>query len=293
MEPMRQQAITDERWSEVDTGLLVRRLSESRHSQAPAAAQQAVLARTVREEVVPRLLMAHWPERQARGVVPQQPGAEQVGQLVNIVLQGSQAEVAAYVDAISDGGVPTESLLLDLLTPTARLLGEMWENDTCTFSDVTLGLMRLANVMRQLDRASSGDSKPSSTGPSALLVQMPGEQHGFGLAMVVHFFRRAGWTVRQAPVVTSADLIGLVQNTWFGIVGVSVACSDRIEALATDIRAIRRHSRNRAIGVMVGGPPFIAHPQLAAMVGADATAADGRQAVQQAQSLIGLLARKR
>jgi methanogenic corrinoid protein MtbC1 len=40
---------------------------------------------------------------------------------------------------------------------------------------------------------------------------------------------------------------------------------------------------------MVGGPVFLAHPELVAMVGADATAADGRQAVQQAQRLLMLI----
>ncbi len=187
--------------------------------------------------------------------------------------------------------MPVESLFLSLLTPTARRLGVMWEEDTCDFSDVTLGVLRLRNVMRLLSRAFSGDYDTGLSGPSALLAQMPGEQHGLGLAMVVQFFRRAGWHVREEPVVTSADLIGIVRNQWFGVIGLSVACSDRLEALATDIRAIRRHSRNPAIGILVGGPPFIAHPQLATMVGADATAVDGRQAVLQAQSLLSLLAR--
>ena len=292
-EPMRQLPTIDES-CDVDTGVLVRRLSDDRRSRpvAPRGGPRAVLTRTVHDEVIPRLLMARLPQPLARAAAQQeQPRAEQVDQLVNMVLQGTQTEVTAYVEMMRDSGVPTESLLLDLLTPCARTLGQMWEDDTCTFSDVTLGLVRLANVMRLLGHAFSGDCEQQRAGPSALLVQMPGEQHGFGLAMVAQFFRRAGWNVRQEPMVTSADLIGLVQNHWFGITGISVACSDRIEALAADIRAIRRHSRNRSIGVMVGGPPFLAHPQLANMVGADATAADARQAVRQAQNLISLLAR--
>ena len=40
---------------------------------------------------------------------------------------------------------------------------------------------------------------------------------------------------------------------------------------------------------MVGGPVFVAHPELAAYVGADGTATDGRQAVLQAESLLALL----
>lgn len=295
MAPMRQQPITDESWTEGEAIQLVRALAGSKRKQQADGAgdtRHAVLTRTVEDEVIPRLLMARRPQKIARAASESRHAdAEQVARLTELVIGATQTEATAFVEAIRDGGASIENLFLELLSPTARRLGAMWEDDTCSFSDVTIGLLRLGNVMRLLSRAFAGDYDPKRAGPSALLAQMPGEQHGFGLAMVVHFFRRAGWNVRQEPVTTSADLIGLVQNNWFGLVGLSVACSDRIESLAADIRAIRKHSRNRSIGIMVGGPPFIAHPQLATMVGADATAADGRQAVGQAQSLVSLLAR--
>ncbi len=297
MASMRQQPATKESWSELDAEIVTGRVPEMRRMAdclAWPASRQAVLTRTVENEVIPRLIMARRRPHMAHAACEvERPCQEQVDRLVGLVLHGGQPDAAAYVEAMRDGGTPTETLFLDLLTPAARQLGQMWEDDTCTFSDVTIGLVRLSNVMRLLSHAFAGDDQPLRAGPSALLVQMPGEQHGFGLTMVAHFFRRAGWNVRQEPVPTSADLIGVVRDAWFGIVGISVACSDRLELLAQDIRAIRRHSRNRAVGIMVGGPPFVAHPQLAAMVGADATAADGRQAVQQAQSLVSLLAREK
>jgi methanogenic corrinoid protein MtbC1 len=40
---------------------------------------------------------------------------------------------------------------------------------------------------------------------------------------------------------------------------------------------------------MVGGKVFLEHPELAALVGADATAYDARQACAQAESLLALL----
>ncbi len=293
---MRSQPGIDESWTEAEAMRAVRGLSGGqRHARAPADPAQRrhdVLARAVQDEVIPRLLLARRPQVVA-GAESARPGSGQVSHLVSLVLGGGQAEPAAFVDAMRDGGTGVETLLLELLTPAARLLGAMWEDDTCTFSDVTLGMLRLGNVMRLLGRAFAGDLAPQAAAPGALLVQMPGEQHGFGLAMVVQFFRRAGWRVRAEPVVTSAELADLVRAQSFALVGISVSCSDRLESLAADIRAIRRHSRNRAVGIMVGGPPFVAHPQLAAMVGADATAVDGRQAVNEARCLVGLLAATR
>ena len=58
------------------------------------------------------------------------------------------------------------------------------------------------------------------------------------------------------------------------------------EALAL----LRSESRNRGVGVMVGGRLFAEKPELANAVGADATATDGRQAALQAETLLALLA---
>ncbi len=297
MPSMKQQAENEGDWSSAEAAQITRafiRVVRNETAAAPAAeARRDTLTRAVVDEVIPRLLLARRPQRLARAAIDSAVAeSDQVARLVCLVLEGSQAEASAYVGALSDGGVPVELLLLDLLTPTARRLGTMWEDDDCSFSDVTMGLLRLGNVMHLLSHAFTEGAAVRS-GPSVLLAQVPGEQHGFGLAMVVQFFRRAGWNVRQEAAPSRDLLCGIVEDQWFGLVGLSVACSDQMDQLVVDIREIRRASRNRAIGVMVGGPPFVAHPQLAAMVGADATAVDGLQAVRQAHSLVSLLARER
>jgi methanogenic corrinoid protein MtbC1 len=43
------------------------------------------------------------------------------------------------------------------------------------------------------------------------------------------------------------------------------------------------------VAVMVGGPVMVANPEAAGLVGADATAADGRYAVLQAERLFDAL----
>ena len=46
--------------------------------------------------------------------------------------------------------MPLELLFLRLLAPAARRLGELWEGDLCTFTDVTIGLSHLQQVLREL-----------------------------------------------------------------------------------------------------------------------------------------------
>jgi methanogenic corrinoid protein MtbC1 len=260
--------------------------------------RHAVIARTVENEVIPRLLAAclgeagldsaYQPARANAGAA-QMP--EQVAALTELLLSGAPANAAAdFVGHMQGAGIATESLMLNLLTPAAARLGTMWAEDSCDFAEVTTGMLRLANVMRLLSYAFETDTIPTPSSPSALLVQAPGEQHGFGVAMVACFFRRAGWNVTSEPIADRAALLSLVRRNWFNLVGLSVACSDRLEQLEADIRAIRAASRNPEIGIMVGGFAFSEQPHLAESVGADATATDARMAVQQANALVSRLA---
>jgi methanogenic corrinoid protein MtbC1 len=52
------------------------------------------------------------------------------------------------------------------------------------------------------------------------------------------------------------------------------------------VRTVRQVSRNRAVGIMVGGPAFVVQPSLAGQVGADGYATDGREAPVVAEKLL-------
>ncbi len=221
------------------------------------------------------------------------PTAREIAEFAGIVLGQSGPTASSYVEALRGRGLTPETLYLDLLAPTARHLGDLWTEDLRSFAEVTLALLRLHQVMHELSPAFQTEVEHHEPGLRALLVPAPGEQHFFGVAMVAEFFRRAGWSVSGGPVATVEDLAGLVRRTRFAVVGISVACEGDLDVLVASIRAVRRESRNPAVGVMVGGPTFVQHPELVRLVGADTTAVDGRQAVLQAHSLLDLLASRR
>ena len=123
-------------------------------------------------------------------------------------------------------------------------------------------------------------------GESVLLTIIPGEQHSFGLSMVAEFFRRAGWNLCTGPFSSHQELTSLVHNHWFDIVGFSVSSDRRLDELKKDIHDIRRDSRNRNVGIILGGPMVIAQPGLVASMGADMMSADATTAPQQARNLI-------
>ena len=120
------------------------------------------------------------------------------------------------------------------------------------------------------------------------MLPVPGEQHTFGLSIVLDYFLRAGWEARLGPVGTEAAAIALVKRERTDLVGLSFACDDHLPTAKALIAAMRRASANRNLMIMVGGPSFAADPGLATRIGADATALDGHQAVLRANELLHL-----
>ncbi len=175
---------------------------------------------------------------------------------------------------------------MDLLAPTASYLGELWKADRCSFTEVTVGLSRLRQMLRDLSPEFELDASEYRHGRRALLLATPGEQHTFGLFVVEAFFRREGWDVSGGQIDSADEIAHLVDRQWFAVAGFSLSSERFIDRLALLIRVVRRHSCNRDIGVLVGGPLFIEQPELAERVGADAFAADGRDAVARARSLL-------
>jgi methanogenic corrinoid protein MtbC1 len=184
---------------------------------------------------------------------------------------------------LAERGATAHELCLDLLAPTARRLGEMWNTDCCDFTDVTIALGRLQLMLREL--AAHMVSTPIEGVPirRALLLAVAGDQHTFGLAMVRDFFRAAGWRVATDAPEDLDALKALVRAEAFDVVGFTVGSERHTEQLAAAVHALRKHSRNPHVTVLVGGPLLLERPDLAAQVGADATALDARQAILEAE----------
>ncbi len=260
----------------------------------PGAAEelQRLLARAVTDEVVPRLVQAQRNAASA-AAAPHDPhptaGPEDVVALVALIVASDVPTAISFVESLRARGATLDRLYLDLLAPAARRLGQLWVEDLCSFADVTMALTRLQHVVRELSPAFVMDGRTADIRRRIALLPVPGEGHTFGLMLVGEFFQRAGWDVWSEPAATEEDLLDLVGREWFAVLGLTVGCDALVPRLPALIRAIRRASCNPEIGVLVGGRVFTENPSLATLVGADATAVDGRQATLQAETLLALL----
>ncbi|HZH05925.1 MAG TPA: cobalamin B12-binding domain-containing protein, partial [Lautropia sp.] len=247
------------------------------------------LARTIEREIIPRLMLAH---RVAHEPLLRTPETDEritvddVSQFAKLVLSQGEEEAFVAIRVFRAREVSVESLYLDLLAPTARYLGKLWEEDLCNFTEVTVGLGRLQRVLRELSPALGRSVEHPIQGRRVLLLPCPGEQHTFGLVMVAEFFRRAGWDVTGGSWAAASDTAGMVNAEWFDVIGFSLGAETHVQALADTIAGVRQASCNGAVAIMVGGPLFGDQPELVARLGADGVALDGREAPMLAEGLI-------
>lgn len=254
---------------------------------ADSEARMAKLVRTIEGEIVPRLVLS----RRVR--VPHTVSARErksptvldIRELVRLLLAHDAPVASAYVEAIRQGGISLEVICLELLAPAARELGLLWEEDECDFMQVTVGLCRLHQVLRVLSAEFRVDECESQPGRRILLAPIPGDQHTFGITLVAQFLRRAGWEVWHEFPSRSTEIIDILRQNSFTVVGLSIGTETRLDDVAALISIIRQFSRNRSIGVLIGGPLLVGRPEIASLLGADATAVDGNEAVLKAQQM--------
>lgn len=260
-----------------------------------ASGRDHQLSRVVELEIIPRLLMMHGslPAEVREELPPMLLTQEHVDTLAILSAEGDAWSASTYVQALLDAGATLEQLFLDLLAPSAKLLGVLWESDQYDFSQVTVGLWRLQQILHDKGAHAPVSPRDASTSYRSLMAAVPGVQHTFGVAMASEFFVRDGWDVRYEPWSSWDEIRGALNQEWFDMFGLSVSTNDGITQAAVAIQDFRQASANPGLYVMVGGPMATVFPDLAVRCGADDMCSDAGAAVAMAKHWLGAQAQAR
>lgn len=243
------------------------------------------LGRTIENDVIPRLMLAFETPAAADASARDRTQliADKVDEFVHLLLHHDTPVATRYVSTLRGSGIPLATIYLDLLGPAARRLGELWESDECSFTDVTIGVCRMHQVLLEFTRCFDAVAETGDKTSNALILPAPGEQHTFGLFMVMEFLRRSGWHCFSGTPATFRDFEGLVEAQEYGVIGISISADRHLERTTKLVRDIRRQSRNRDCYILVGGQVILSDPSLVERIGADGTARDGEEAAQLVQ----------
>lgn len=255
------------------------------------AARPETVAHVIADEVIPRLLAAHRHDGiDGAGGSLDHISAAEAEHFAPLALELEADALLDHVEVFLQRGVSTDTVFVELLAPAARRLGVLWEDDLCDFVDVTMGLWRLQEIVRELSsRVPEGFGDPVAA-KRALFSVMPGCQHSFGTVLIDDVFRRGGWTSEALPECTTPDLLDRVARASIDVVGLTITHDDHIARLPSLILALRSVSRNPHLCIMIGGRVISENPDIVTKVGADGTAPDAIQALDLADRLVASFA---
>ncbi len=250
---------------------------------------EASLMEILEKQIIPSLLKSteHSPPFiSTDGTRLSLPTSAEVKRFAEICISGDAALPDTFVQGLIAEGLGAETIFLHLLTPAARHLGYLWDEDLCDFTQVTVGLMRMQQITLRLGNEFQEKRKSAMSGRRAMFAPAPGSQHTLGVLMVSEFFRRAGWQVWMELASSEGQLMRAVQKDWFDIIGLSVGTEAQAEDLAETISQLRTASANPQAKVLIGGPLLVSEPDLYRRVGADGAATDAGAAVELAKAML-------
>jgi methanogenic corrinoid protein MtbC1 len=255
------------------------RLSDTRSANDEC---QASLPDVITEQLIPRLINSQ--SYRSRLALPEVSGVNEAALLefndfTNACRQGDSLRVNQIVDALTAQGLTQERIFLDLITPAARHLGKLWEDDLCSFTDVTCGLAIMHHVIYRLGYEFRDGPHTKGAQINVMICCAPGSMHLLGASIVGDLFRREGASVVLEISSTEQELVRSVSNEWFDVIGISVALESQLLQLKSLIQTLRDNSGNPNVKVLLGGPIFMLVDATADMFGAEMIATNAPEVV--------------
>jgi CheY-like chemotaxis protein len=117
------------------------------------------LIRAIESEVIPRLLLAHGGEtaRSLKEAFARQRTSDEVTELARLALRQDVGSTIALIESVRERGVTLEMIFQSHIAPAARLVGDFWKADMCSFSDFERAFSCLRDILVELSPSGTAD----------------------------------------------------------------------------------------------------------------------------------------
>ena len=234
------------------------------------------------QQLIPRLLNSqNYSERLSSPEVSGDSAKDiaEFNDFIDACRQGDSLNVNQIVDSLVAQGFSQEKIFLDLITPAARRLGALWDEDLCSFTDVTCGLAIMHHVIYRLGYEFREGPHVKGEKTNVMMCCAPGSLHFLGVSIVADLLKREGATVVIEVSPTEEELVRAVANEWFDVIGISVAIESQLLSLKSLVQALKKNSGNPDVKVLLGGPIFMLVNVTAAMFDADVISNNAQEVV--------------
>ncbi|MGW2151020.1 cobalamin B12-binding domain-containing protein [Nonomuraea bangladeshensis] len=185
------------------------------------------------------------------------------------------AAIDAAVSAL-DGGVPAETLILDVVAAVQARIGQAWADNCITVAQEHTATAVNESVLVVAAHHAATRQRGSAPVKGRICVAcVEGEWHTFPVRLLAEVLRLRGWRVDYLGAhVPTAHLVVHVHRTGPGAVALSGSIATHLPAAHASITACQA----ACTPVLAGGPAFGPDGRYARRFGADAWAPDARAA---------------
>lgn len=262
----------------------VSRLGSEASNRLDAVQMRDALSDAIRTLVLPRLL-----ERRHLGTDPaarSRPirGADLLT-LRRLATISDPGPAEALIRLLRRRGASREAILLDLIAPTERRLGDLWRRGRLTFADMTLGIGLLRGLMRS-DCMPQTERQHVATGACVLVASLPGEQLTLGTAIIADLFGTAGWSTITWSGGDAAELLRIAAASPVDIVAMTIGDAGALSGLRQLAGRLRMTTGQRLACILIGGEALEGLSCTAADLGIDILVTDAHEAVAAADALL-------
>lgn len=174
-----------------------------------------------------------------------------------------------------------EKLYLGVIQPVMEEIGLLWEKDQITSAEEHLATAMVGRILSGLYPLLPFSA---SARGKALVTSAPNEYHELGGRILADMLETDGWDILFLGSNTPPEaLLDMLVKQRPRFLAISLTMSFGLERVEEILRMVRGNPLLQDLRVMVGGAAFNADPDLWRQVGADAWAADSRQAVTMAR----------
>jgi MerR family transcriptional regulator, light-induced transcriptional regulator len=200
------------------------------------------------------------------------------------LVRGDQRTMINIFREIAHHGQEFLDAALHLVQPAMYRIGKGWQDNRISVAQEHLATAMVHGLLAR-EFASTQPAPPN--GLRVVLAGVEGNQHVVGLRIVADAFELAGWEVRYlGPNTPTRSLVQMVRETRTNLVGLSVTLPHHLRSARDAIASLRTELGDNRPAILLGGLAINEFSDLAAMLGAHATAPDAKSAVAAAAKLV-------
>ncbi len=193
-------------------------------------------------------------------------------ELLDAVGAADERRAVAIAERLLDGGMTPEQLLLEVVAPVQRQVGQLWQRNEWSVAQEHAATA----INERVIAVAATRNVVEPTRGHVVVACLDGEWHAIPPRIVAEILRGHGWQVTfLGTSVPTSHLVSYLHQNGPDVVALSCTLSRSLPRAHQVISACR----NTGTRVLVGGLGFGAHGEWAAALGVSSWAADALEAV--------------